>query len=992
MKDLTRQKFIFVKVSLVIVILFMLQAPLQSLAAPFQSETRYSAGSMTYDLNSADYNGDGHLDLAAAVEGSSSISVRLGIGDGTFGPQVTYGVGGAPRAITNADFNGDGNIDLATANYNSNSVSILLGNGDGTFASTSVTPVGARPQFIAAADFNKDGNMDLTVTLASGSNVYILQGNGDGTFHLPVSFSAMSVTSQVATGDFNEDGNPDLVVSSFSDNVVSVLLGNGDGTFAPKEDYSTSQYTQRVVTGDLNKDGHLDLVAVNSSGSISILLGNGDGTFKYRVNQNTRSADPRAVVIGNFVGDEEVDILVGNFGSSNFSIFSGRGDGTFETAATYNVGINTIYNLVSGDYNGDSVLDVAFVTQNYNDIHVLLGNHRNADLQSLSLSGGAALNPAFSTSTPGYTSSVAYNVYNISVTSAVYDPTASVTVQVYGVGVPELLASGGTSSALPLNVGLNTIDVVVTAQDGTTIKTYTVNVTRQSNTDASLSGLSLSGGAALSTAFSPSIFTYTSSVPYSQSSVQVTPVADVTAVVAVKVNGGLTEVVAGGGTSSALPLNVGLNTIDVVVTAQDGTTIQTYTLNVTRQSNTDASLSGLSLSGGAALSTAFSPSIFTYTSSVPYSQSSVQVTPVADVTAVVAVKVNGGLPEVVAGGGTSSALPLNVGLNTIDVVVTAQDGTTIQTYTVNVTRESDVDDVTPPSRASTNANLSGLSLTQGAELSPAFTPGTLKYTSSAANNISNFSVIPTLADGRASVKIRVNGSASEIVSSGSASSALPLNIGTNVIDVIVTAEDGRSQSYTIILIRQAEAGAEPQLPACIFTDILRHWAKTQICEAAGLGIVEGVSANTFAPNREITRTEFVVMLLRALRIPISEQAGALPFSDKESIPAWAASAIFTGTAEGMLDGYPDGTFRPQQTITRSEMAVMIARVMKWKADGEHYLSYADGINIPDWARPYVGALHINGLLQGREGNRFEPNGITTRAEAAVVMLRLWDSR
>ncbi|BBI30845.1 FG-GAP-like repeat-containing protein [Cohnella abietis] len=886
MKSLIRQKSLFIKVALVIVLLFTIQKPFQTYAAPFKSATSYSAGTSTTDVTSADFNKDGHLDVASASLSSSSISVLLGNGDGTFGSEVTYNAGGQAIAITNADFNGDGHIDLATANWSSHSVSILLGNGDGTFANALVIPMSNSVHFIATADFNTDGKMDLALTYSGGSRVDIMLGKGDGTFEPSVSFGTGNATYQVTIGDFNADDKPDLAIASYTDRKVSVLLGNGDGTFAPKVDYTTGQYTQRVVTGDLNKDGKLDLVASNSSGSISILLGNGDGTFQNSVNYLTKGADSRAILIGDFVGDEEVDILVANYGSSStLSIFSGHGDGTFEPAKTYNTGIGAIFNSVSGDFNGDGVLDVALVSQGGNYVYILLGNHRNADLQSLSLSGGANLNTPFNTDTLGYTSSVAYNVYSINLKPTLVDTTATVTAQVYGGGAPEAIASGGTSSELPLNVGINTIDVVVTAQDGTTVKTYTVDVTRRPNTDASLSGLSLSGGATLSQSFSS-------------------------------------------GTLS-------------------------------------------------------------YTSNVAYSQSSVRVTPVGDATATVTVKVNGGTPEVIASGSTSSELPLNVGVNTIDVVVTAQDGTTIKTYTVDVTRANYTGVVTPT--RSTNANLNGLSLTGGAALTPTFTLGTFSYTSSVTNDIGSVGVTPTLADTKATVKLRVNGSTPIAVTSGGTSGTLPLNVGTNVIDVTVTAEDGTSQSYTITLTRQAASGAELQ-PKCTFTDIQQHWAKAEICEAADLGIVEGVNANTFAPDRTVTRAEFAVMLLRALQIPISEQSGTLPFSDKESIPSWAASTIHIGVAEGMLEGYTDGTFRPHQTITRSEMATMIAKSMKWKADSEKYLSYADGTSIPEWARPYVEAVHVSGLLQGRGSNRFVPNGITTRAEAAVVMLRLWTIR
>jgi len=1209
MKSRSNRSSLFVKIALAILLLFTAQMPGQSYAALFQNGTTYPTTHIGgYDIISADFNKDGDLDLATVGYGSS-LSIRLGNGDGTFGAQTTYNTQATYSiALASADFNGDGNLDLATMNRNNQSISILLGMGDGTFASGLVTPVGINVHSVAAADFNKDGKMDLAITTLGDNRVFILIGNGDGTFEPKVGYSAGGGLHQVATGDFDADGSPDLVVCSFSDGKVSVLLGNGDGTFAPKVDYSTEQYTTRVAVGDLNKDGRLDLVATSGTGAtgyVSILLGNGDGTFQNHVSISTGGSDSRAILIGDFTGDGKMDILIGNWGSTFLSILRGNGDGTFNAAAKHPVGTDSILNLTSADYSGDGILDIAFVAQNYNNIQVLIGSRRNADLQGLGLSGGAALSPNFSAGRLDYTSTVPYSQSSVRVTPTASDaaaatvtvqvngegmpetvtsgtqssalaldvgdnaievvvtaqdgttiqtytvevtrgapntdaklsglslsggaalspnfsagrldyistvpysqssvritPAASdaaaatVTVQVNGAGTPETVASGTQSSAVALDVGDNTIEVVVTAQDGTTIRTYTVEVTREPNTDASLSGLGLSGGAALSPAFSTGRLDYTSTVPYSQSSVRitpaasdaaaatvtvqvngagtpetvtsgtqssvlaldvgdntievvvtaqdgttiktytvevtrepntdatlsglglsggaalspnfsagrldytstvpysqnsirVTPAADATATVTVQVNGaGTPETVASGTESSVLALDVGDNTIEVVVTAQDGTTIKTYTVEVTREPNTDASLSGLGLTGGATLSPAFSTGRLDYTANVPYSQSSIRVTPAADATATVTVQVNGaGTPETVASGTQSSALALDVGDNTIVVVVTAQDGTTTQTYTVEVRRAADTSYVVPPRSA--NADLSGLSLSEGAALSPAFMPEINSYTSKVAYNIDHIRIVPTLANEKASVQVKVNGGEPETVKSGSSGSSLPLNVGTNQIDVIVTAEDGTIRSYHIVLTRQEDSAVESQDPECPFTDIEGHWAKTAICEAYGLGIVEGVSATRFAADMTVTRAELAVMLLRTLQRTNREQTDVSVFNDQESIPPWAKAAIDTGVAAGILSGYPDGTFRPQQTIDRSEMAAMIAKAMKWEASGEQDPAFADDASIPGWARAYVYAVHENGMMQGRGGGMFVPKGHTTRAEAAVVLLRLW---
>jgi FG-GAP-like repeat len=112
-----------------------------------------------------------------------------------FQSAVDYPVGTAPRAVASADFNGDGKMDLAVANNGNSSgddggVSILLGNGDGTFQATTNFTVGKSPVAIAASDFNLDGRSDLVVIDNSG--VGLLLSNGNGTFSTATYLSTAS--------------------------------------------------------------------------------------------------------------------------------------------------------------------------------------------------------------------------------------------------------------------------------------------------------------------------------------------------------------------------------------------------------------------------------------------------------------------------------------------------------------------------------------------------------------------------------------------------------------------------------------------------------------------------------------------------------------------------------------------------------------------------------------------------------------------------------
>ena len=194
----------------------------------------------------------------------------------------------------------------------------------------------------------------------------------------------------------------------------------------------------------------------------------------------------------------------------------------------------------------------------------------DATLSALALSQGS-LSPGFASGTLAYTASVPNSVSSLIVTPTTNDANATATVN-------------GASAATPviLSVGSNTVTVQVAAQDGT-LQNYTVAVTRAAlSSDATLSALALSQGS-LSPSFASGTLSYTASVVHSVNSLIVTPTTN---------DANATATVNGASAATPVTLAVGSNTVTVQVTAQDGTTTQSYTVTVTRAAALTVALTG----------------------------------------------------------------------------------------------------------------------------------------------------------------------------------------------------------------------------------------------------------------------------------------------------------------------------------------------------------------------------------------------------------------
>ncbi|WP_052410370.1 S-layer homology domain-containing protein [Paenibacillus durus] len=179
----------------------------------------------------------------------------------------------------------------------------------------------------------------------------------------------------------------------------------------------------------------------------------------------------------------------------------------------------------------------------------------------------------------------------------------------------------------------------------------------------------------------------------------------------------------------------------------------------------------------------------------------------------------------------------------------------------------------------------------------------------------------------------------------------------------------------------AEKTAVAEQPAAVsLKDIEGHWAAAYIEELAARGITGGYPDGTFRPNRTITRAEYASMLVKALDL---KATGSSQFGDMNH--HWAAEAVLAAADHGIVSGYGGGQFRPDQSITRQEMVVMAVRAFGFT--GGTPLAFADSGSIAAWAQSSVAAAVQAGIVSGQPGNRFDPLHTATRAEAAAVLVK-----
>ncbi len=251
----------------------------------------------------------------------------------SFAAKQDFTTGSNPHDIAIGDLDGDGKPELVTANYGSNTISVFRNtssSGTVSFVAKQDFTTGAQPFSVSIGDLDGDGKQDLTVPNSGSTTVSILKNTssfGMINFADKNDLTTGSYPTHVAIGDLDGDGMPDLAVTN-SSSTISVLRNTGSFdaiAFASKQDFTTGSSNQGVAIGDLNGDGKPDLAAVNSHyqiNTVSVLRNTGSsGTVSFASKQDFTTGNyPIRVVIGDFDGDGQSDLAVGNYNDASVSV------------------------------------------------------------------------------------------------------------------------------------------------------------------------------------------------------------------------------------------------------------------------------------------------------------------------------------------------------------------------------------------------------------------------------------------------------------------------------------------------------------------------------------------------------------------------------------------------------------------------------------------------------------------------------------------------
>lgn len=452
----------------------------------------------------ADFNGDGKLDLVVGHNNSNSISVLLnqtasGAGSPGFAAKQDLPVTSRPNAVSVGDFNGDGKPDIATANLYSNDTSVLLnvttpGSATITFLSPVTFSTGNSPFDLEVADMNDDGKQDI-VSISNTDLVHVLLNTTTAGATTPTFAAAQSVVGaatprSVTVADFNGDGRPDIAASGDGSTKAIVLLNNtavasSTVSFQPALELTAGQLARSVNTGDVNGDAVPDLVVSGFNDfSVSVFVNTTaanatTAAFSAPVVLTTTKR-PMGVLLEDVTGDNRPDLIVTNQsdGGNFISVFrnttpAAASTPSFAAAQDFTTGLAP-NDVKSGDFNSDAKTDLAVTNGNGSSISVLLNSFQDIIDSSAIGTIAAPVLPTVTLSVSPATIAEAGGVATLTATLSAPAPAGGVTIDLSYTGTATLSATPTdpadytpSGAQIVIAAGATTGTVTVTAIEDT---------------------------------------------------------------------------------------------------------------------------------------------------------------------------------------------------------------------------------------------------------------------------------------------------------------------------------------------------------------------------------------------------------------------------------------------------------------------------------------------------------------------------------------------
>lgn len=349
-------------------------------ATMFSALTSVGSIDGAHHVAAADVDGDGNMDLVSAAQLDGTVAWFKGAGAGstkTFGAKqlIVYGNTGV-RCVVAADFNGDGHVDVASASKRANTVEVYVNNGGTGSNWTTVVVDDNVPGavFVVAVDLDGDGLLDLASAAytpaasndqgSTNDQISWYKGNGDGSFGRKqvVSDSDSGYTS-VAAADVDGDGLVDLASTSYHSSATRWYKNLGGGKFSPPnnvDDPGSTKGAYDVKLADLDGDGLIDaVVAADVDDAVTWHKNLGQTGFGPKQIVTSQANGAMSVAVADINSDGLVDVACASYIDDTVQWFENRGRGTFGAAQVVTTNADQVSYLIAVDLDGDCAVDLA---------------------------------------------------------------------------------------------------------------------------------------------------------------------------------------------------------------------------------------------------------------------------------------------------------------------------------------------------------------------------------------------------------------------------------------------------------------------------------------------------------------------------------------------------------------------------------------------------------------------------------------------------------